>query len=248
MQNPRPALRSPSVVVQSIAQGCTGSGGDERRSSWPAYRGLEIPPCTNARQSDACHAGVRLPGPSGSDKVAITVLVIFSTIAHRAHNISFGASEAGTDLSPEKCGRVRTRVRRPRRPCLGCRWLPHIPVPRCCAKANIYAISSSVIQMTASSPAVSRLASCVILVAAQLAGKHSLCVIGWLCLPAVGCTPAHSCPQMMQMRAVRPAGPARSIRYCADRPSHRARGVERSPAVAAASSLLGQRPGRAQRE
>ena len=65
---------------------------------------------------------------------------------------------------------------------------PYIPVLQCCAKASIYAMSLSVVQMTASSPAVSRLASCVILVAAQLAGKHSLCVIGWLCLPAVGCT------------------------------------------------------------
>lgn len=129
MQNPMSALRSPSVVVQSIARGCTSSRGDERHSSWPAYWGLEIPPCTNARQSDACHAGVRLPGPSGSDKVAITVLVISSTIAHRAHNISVGASEAGTDLSPEKCGRVRTRVRRPRRPCLGCRCAAVHPRP-----------------------------------------------------------------------------------------------------------------------
>ena len=151
MQNPMPALRSPSVVVQSIARGCTSSRGDERHSSWPAYWGLEIPPCTNARQSDAYHAGVRLPGPSGSDKVAITVLVISSTIAHRTHNIPVGASEAGTDLSPEKCGRVRTRVRRPRRPCLGCRWLPHILVLRCCIKASIYAMSLSVDQVTASS-------------------------------------------------------------------------------------------------
>lgn len=46
-------------------------------------------------------------------------------------------------------------------------------------------MSLSVDQVTASSPAVSRLASCVILVAAQLAVKHSLCAIGWLCLPAV---------------------------------------------------------------
>ena len=173
---------------------------------------LEILSCTSTRQSSACHAGVRWLGPSGSDKVATTALVIYSIIAHRTHNIPVGASEAGTDLSLKKCGRVITRVRRPRRPCLGCRWLPNIPVLRCCAKASIYAMSLSVVQMTASSPAVSRLASCVILVAARLAVKHSLCVIGWLCLPAVGCTPAHSCPQMMQMRAVRPAGPERTIR------------------------------------
>lgn len=66
--------------------------------------------------------------------------------------------------------------------------LPYIPVLQCCVKASIYAMSLSVVQMTASSPAVSRLTSCVILVAARLAVKHSLYVIDWLCLPAVGCT------------------------------------------------------------
>ena len=90
---------------------------------------LEILSCTSTRQSSACHAGVRWLGPSGFDKVATTALVIYSIIAHRTHNIPVGASEAGTDLTPEKCGRVRTRVRRPRRPCLGCRCAAVHPHP-----------------------------------------------------------------------------------------------------------------------